>query len=322
MPILKKLRRVFISAFCCLLVLLSRSEGQLSSWSHLPLEASIESWNADDSARGNSAPTKTSLLQDNIRYGRLAIVGGALGATIAGIHIYQMNGWWKENRTSFHFREDLNYSRNIDKIGHVYAGSVLTFVFSKALEWGNVPESKALLLGAGASLLFQTYVELEDGFSAWGFDRVDFASDVVGAWYPVVQHHIPYLKNFNLKLSYLPSQNINKPGGYPGQKHLVMDDYEGQVFWLSLNVHNLLPRDFARVWPEFLPLAIGIKGRDIENSNAHLEFYVALDYDMTKILPDTGFLRTVGEALNFIHFPSPAVRISPGVVFYGLYFSR
>jgi len=100
-----------------------------------------------------------------------------------------------------------------------------------------------------------------------------------------------------------------------------MDDYEGQVFWLSLRVHEFLPQNPARYWPDFLPLAIGIRGRDIEGAQPHREFYIALDYDMTKILPDTGFPKTVGEALNFIHLPSPAVRISPSVIFYGLYFS-
>jgi hypothetical protein len=48
---------------------------------------------------------------------------------------------------------------------------------------------------------------------------------------------------------------------------------------------------------------------------------LSLDYDLTKIIPqDTGFLRLLAEALNFIHWPAPAVRISPNAVWYGLYF--
>ena len=43
---------------------------------------------------------------------RLAIVGGSLLAVMTAIHIYQMNGWWKDNRTSFHFQEDLKYVTN------------------------------------------------------------------------------------------------------------------------------------------------------------------------------------------------------------------
>jgi hypothetical protein len=42
---------------------------------------------------------------------------------------------------------------------------------------------------------------------------------------------------------------------------------------------------------------------------------------MTKIIPsDTWFLKTLGEALNFIHFPAPAVQVSPNTIWYGLYF--
>jgi hypothetical protein len=48
---------------------------------------------------------------------------------------------------------------------------------------------------------------------------------------------------------------------------------------------------------------------------------LSLDYDMTKIIPSsTPFLRTLGEALNFLHFPAPAVQISPRAIWYGIYF--
>src|SRR5258706_228656 len=46
---------------------------------------------------------------DSIRYGRLALVGGTLLSSMAAIHIYQQNGWWKDNRAAFHFQEDLVY---------------------------------------------------------------------------------------------------------------------------------------------------------------------------------------------------------------------
>ena len=40
---------------------------------------------------------------------RLALVGGALVTTMTAVHIYQQNGWWKDNRAPFHFKEDLIY---------------------------------------------------------------------------------------------------------------------------------------------------------------------------------------------------------------------
>ena len=254
---------------------------------------------------------------------RCAIVGGVTVAAMASIHIYQQNGWWKNNRQSFHFREDLTYGSWVDKLGHFYGASVLTFIYNKSLQWAQFSDTDALWLGAGTSILFQTYVEVEDGYSKWGFDRVDFAADVAGALFPVAQHYAPVLKNFNFKFSYHPSDLLNEPGGvgFAGQKHIVFDDYEGQTIWLSLNVNNFVPHAVEMYWPDWLAFAVGYGAREVGGPDPHSILMLALDYDMTKIIPgDTWFLRTLGEALNFIHFPAPAVRISPDAVWYGLYF--
>jgi len=261
-------------------------------------------------------------LQPQIDYGRIALIGGTLVATMVAIHIYQQNGWWKDNRTSFHFREDLIYGRSVDKLGHFYVPTMLTFVARKLLVWSDVPEKSALYYGAGASLLFQTYVEVEDGFSTWGFDRVDFASDVAGAAWPIAQYYSPVLRDFNLKFSYHPSDLINNPGGsgFKGQKHLMFDDYEGQTIWLCFNFHNLLPGPVDRYWPEFLQLAVGYGARDIAR-DSYPVYFLAVDYDMTKIIPQSSdFLKTLSEALNFIHLPAPAIRFYPSGIWYGLYF--
>jgi len=254
---------------------------------------------------------------------RLAIVGGTVVGVMTGVQIWQANGWWKDNRTSFHFREDLTYGLSVDKLGHFYAASGLTFLLSKSLQWADVPEETSLLWGAGTAVLFQTYVEVQDGFSTWGFDRVDFAANVTGACYPLIQHHVPFLKSFNFKLSYHPSPLVNEGGGigFKGQKHIIVDDYEGQTIWVSLNVNNLLPKSIDPYWPDWLCIAIGYGARDIASPNPYPIYMVGLDFDMTKIIPQTSsFLKTLSETLNYIHLPAPALRVSPNAIWYGLYF--
>ncbi len=252
---------------------------------------------------------------------RLAVVGGVTLASFTAIHIYQQNAWWKGERGPFHVQEDLVYACNVDKIGHLYAANVLTFVFSRSLRWADVPDRPALIWGAIGSTLFQTYVEVEDGFAKyWGFDRVDFAADVVGAWYPVLQEYVPPLQSFNFKFSYLP-KSPGSAGAFPGQTHTVFDDYEGQTLWLSVSPKKILPGAVGAAWPGWLGLAAGVAVKDNQSPDRYLVVYLAPDLDMRAIIPqDTGFLKTLGEALNFIHFPMPAVRISPNVVWYGLYF--
>jgi len=252
---------------------------------------------------------------------RLTIVGGSIVATIGAIHVYQQNGWWKNNRVPFHFREDLRYALHVDKIGHFHSGSAATFIISKSLGWANFSESNALMFGALGSLLFETYIEIEDGFSTWGFDRVDFAANAAGAFFPVAKYHVPFLRTIDLKFSYRPSPNLDQPGAFQGQRHIFMDDYEGQTFWLSFKINNLLPISVESLWPDFLCLAVGYGARDILGPNPYRVYFVGLDFDMTKIIPaETSFLKTLGEALNFIRLPLPAVRISPNTVWYGIYF--
>jgi hypothetical protein len=252
---------------------------------------------------------------------RLAIVAGTAAAGITAVHLYQQNAWWKEHRTSFHFREDLVYASNVDKIGHLYGASVMTFLFSRALRWANLSEGSSLVWGATGATLFQTYVEIEDGFSEyWGFDRVDFAADVIGAWYPVLQHYVPPLKNLQLRFSYYP-KDAGAVSAIPGQTKTIIDDYEGQTFWITVTPHTLLPEGH-RWWPDFLGIAVGMAVRDNSSTGRYLTWYIAPELDFRYIIPrNTEFLRVLGEALNYLHLPMPAVRVGPGrAVWYGLYF--
>ena len=267
-------------------------------------------------------PAITLTQQPHIDAGRMVIVGGVAAGVIAGVHIYQMNGWWKDNRGPFHFEEDLRYALSVDKVGHFYGALAGQYLAEKSLLWAGCTQEQALWWGAGASLGFETYIEVLDGFSrGWGFDRVDFAADVGGALYPVGQHYWPFLRHFTWKMSYRPSPNLNAPGFVPGQKHLLMDDYEGQTYWLSTSVHSLLPDHLQGLWPEWLCIAAGYGARDITGPNPYSVWFIGPDLDMTKIIPqDSPFLVTLAEVLNFIRLPLPALRISPTIALHGVYF--
>jgi hypothetical protein len=309
--------QIFIGSLVCLLVSSSDLSAQTdSATTELTLSSGGASSNGSESIQMRVRDTA------GINKTKLAIVGGTALGIMAGIHVYQTNGWWKDNRRSFHFQEDLKYGLSVDKLGHFYGASVGTFIISRALRWADFSESSSLLWGAGVAALFQTYVEVQDGFSTWGFDRVDFAANIGGAFYPVGQHYVPFLRNFDFKFSYQPSPLVNEGGGvgFQGQKHIMFDDYEGQTIWLGAKVNNLVPKSIEQYWPDWLGLAVGYGARDILK-NPHSVYIIGLDYDMTEIIPDdTWFLKTLGQALNFIRFPAPAVRISPSAIWYGLYF--
>jgi len=295
---------------------------QADTLPHTRIDASVFEQNdtSNPTQTDTSRPVQTDT-SASLNPVRLALVGGIVAVGATAIHLYQQNAWWRDARTSFHFREDLEYAMYMDKFGHLYASSVMTFIFSKSLQWCNMNEPSSLVWGAAGSTLFQTYVEIEDGFSAyWGFDRVDYAANLIGAWYPVLQYHVPVFKNFQFRFSYLP-KNEGSAGAIPGQTKTMFDDYEGQTFWLTITPRGLFSEKSIGWWPDWLAIAGGVSVRDNNSPDRYLVWFLAPDLDMTRIIPqDTPFLRTLGEALNFIHFPMPAVQVSPGVVWYGLYF--
>ena len=118
------------------------------------------------------------------------------------------------------------------------------------------------------------------------------------------------------KASYWP-KDLNKTNPISGQKHIIVDDYHGQKFWISARMKNLLPESIAEVWPEFLMLAVGMGVRNLDGSGGgQREFYIALDYDAETIPLYGSVWQFVKNTLNFIHFPMPGIRISPDAAFF------
>ncbi|MGE5796541.1 MAG: DUF2279 domain-containing protein [Ignavibacteria bacterium] len=253
-------------------------------------------------------------LETRINYKILAAVGGVTLTAGIALHIYQQNAWWKDQRRKFHITNDSYYALGIDKVGHFYAASLLAHLFSSGLEAANFQSEQAAIYGSIASLAFETYVEIEDGFGPdWGFSPGDFAADFLGAGFSLAQYYYPFLKNFQVKFSYYPSQEF-RDGLHKGNS---IDDYEGQKYWLSLRVKNLLPDAASKFWPAFLNIAGGMGVRDLDGSGGgQREFYISLDLDTEQIPLYGGVWQFIKNSLNYIHFPMPGLRITPDAAFF------
>lgn len=253
-----------------------------------------------------------------INYKILAGIGAVYLGTGIEINIYQHNAWWSSDRTSFHLQNDWVYALWLDKVGHFYAATLLAHTFSAGLEAGNVSLEQSAIYGSVLGMAFQLYVEVEDGFGAqWGFSPGDAYSDVLGSGYALAQYYYPFLKNFQFKFSYYPSLKMRE-GLHKG---IAIDDYEGQKYWLSMKMKNLLPQSIAEYWPSFLDLAVGM---GVENLNGRgggqQEFYIALDFDAESIpLYGKGW-QFIKNTLNYFHFPMPGIRITPKAAFFVLCF--
>lgn len=252
-------------------------------------------------------------LETKINYKTLAGLGVVYLAAGIGVHIYQNNSWWAGKKTHFHFQNDWKYALWLDKVGHFYAAQLLSHAFSSGLEAGNIQADDAAFWGSVGALAFQLYVEVEDGFGPeWGFSPGDAGSNVLGATYVWAQYHYPVLKNFQFKYSYYPSKKLEE-GLHKG----IIDDYEGEKYWLSFRMKNLLPESISNYWPSFLNIALGMGVKNLDGrGGGQRELYIGLDFDSESIpLYGKGW-QFIKNTLNYFHFPMPGIRITPNAAFF------
>jgi hypothetical protein len=238
----------------------------------------------------------------------------------------QYNSWWKDQRGAFHVVNDGDYKANFDKFGHTFGGYFPCFFFDEAYRWSGFSREQAVLLGSLSSIMFEIYVEIEDGFARdWGFSPGDALTDIVGASFYLLRNSVPFIYNFNYKLTYFPSNQLlaNRPD-IPNQTLNPIDDYGGQSYWITANINGLLPKAAQGVVPEWLNLTFGIGGYNLD-ANDFIDrkkaYYIGLDYDIDKIFPesDIAILNFIRKAFGYIHLPAPAYRISPDPRFFILF---
>ncbi len=269
------------------------------------------------SAAGALQGAQDSTLARGIDGARLGLVSGLTAGGFVYGHILQSDLWWKGQRSSFHFDwdRDWSYALGADKLGHFFFPYLVTNLYRQAFSWAGLDSRSSLIAASTLALSYQTYVEIRDGFSAeWGFSWGDFAADVLGAAYPILQDDLPALRIASFKVSFNPSERFKA-----GSNASIIDDYESITHWLSLNVHGMLP-DHLRDWyPPWLNLAVGhsVGGLDFEGGGFH-KIILSLDWNLEGLPGDGWLWNLLRKNLNYYHLPAPAVQILPNVVWYGL----
>ena len=253
-----------------------------------------------------------------INYYKLSFIGTAtLGGFIYG-QALQKNLWWKGEKSPFHFnwKEDWAYALGADKFGHFYFPMLATNIYSDAFVWSGINKEQSLLYGGITALTYQSFTEIKDGFSKqWGFSWGDFSANALGSAYPFLQYKFPQLKNFNLKISFFPSERFKH-----GSNKVIFDDYESTYHWLSISIANYLPEKIRKYYPNFLNVAVGHSVKGFDTNSGRREIFFSLDLKTDELPGNSPFLKFIKKYLNFYHFPMPAVKVYPNVVWYGLKF--
>lgn len=281
----------------------------------------------------------------NFHKGRF-YTGLALGTTAYGVTLYGLNSaWYKESpSTRFHFRDDYGAWENVDKAGHVFTAYFESAWVSNSLEWAGVPRNTAIWYGAGAGMLFQTTVEVMDGFSdRWGFSWSDMGANLLGSSAFLAQEYLWQEQRIKLKWSVqnvaYSTQALTSENGMGLSSPLrraeslfgtstterLLKDYNGQITWASVSIADFLPA--SSVWPEWLAVSTGYGAKnlyggygnrwtednavfDLSSSERTRQFYIGPDVDWSKIQTRSRWLNTLFEMLNVLRLPFPALEIN------------
>lgn len=264
-----------------------------------------------------SFPQQKDSINNKINYTKLSIIGGVtLSGFIYG-HSLQSKIFWTGKSSSFHFnwQQDWENYLGADKFGHFYFPYVVTHLYSDLFEWSGIEREQSLIYSGSLALFYQTYVEVFDGFTKdLGFSWGDMGANILGSVYPYLQEKNPVLKNFHFKISFYPSERFKQ-----GSNEVIFDDYESTYHWLSINIHNFLPENIKKFYPSFINLSVGHSVNNLDFDKNH-ELFLGLDWNLESLPGDFWLWKIIKKYLNFYHFPAPAVKIYPNVIWYGLKF--
>lgn len=257
------------------------------------------------------------------------IFGGVFTVAVGGLYINQKSNWWSNERRSFHFEEDWVSALQVDKFGHAFGGYSTAYLMREGLLYSGLSDEHAHWYGALFGLAYQTYVETGDGFATdWGFSPSDFYYDAIGAGYFLAQYYIPSLQNFTPKWQYIPSELVGRPK--IDRPRTFLDDYNSTTFFMSIDVYNLLPKEYKKYWVPWLALAVGFGGDAIDfkldpngppDQLSKRRYVLSLDVNLTRLIPDgPPLVNWVRQCFNHIKVPTPSVEFtSSGAKFYLLY---
>ena len=235
--------------------------------------------------------------------------------TLSGVYattlIAGYSMWWRDGNRSFSFYNppqgegwlNDNETRGIDKIGHFYTSYLFYKLSKNLLEWGGYSETNSKEVAGILSLGLGIVIEVGDGFSRYGFDYQDLTFNTLGLGYGYLQDIFPLMQNFNFKWSYIPTHNFHFPPN-------LTSTYEAHIYWLTADIHNLLPKPIENLWPEFLQLGIGYS---ISEDYKNREYILGFDFNLDKIFSSKSKdWQLLINTANMLHFPAPGIKFING----------
>ena len=257
-------------------------------------------------------------------------------ASLASMSLIALDQLWYKDypRSKFHTVNDNSEWLQVDKFGHAFSAYQLGKFGAHALNWSGVNERDQLIYGATLGFVFLGAVEVFDGFSEeWGFSWGDIAANGVGTGLYIGQELLWHEQRIVMKYSFHQTQYASSSSDVLGDgiSQEFLKDYNGQTYWLSVNLHSFFKDSKIPKWFN-VAFGYGAEGMISENSaeandaNLYIEpyrqFYLSLDIDLSRIKTNSHVLRTLFDVFNMIKVPFPALEFNDknGIIVHGIYF--
>jgi len=246
------------------------------------------------------------------------ISSGIITFTVISIYNTGKPIYYNQPRGDFHFTKnksgDLEFFdndvRGLDKFGHIFSSSLFSQNIYFMSRWSGLDKSFSSYTAFILASSIMGAMEVHDAYyDKWGFSIGDFIANVSGAAFAVGQHNVPFLRNFDYKISYDFTHKKSDDA--------VIESYANMSFWLTANPVGLFKLKDS--WfPNWLNIASGIS---VTHSQPHkTEILLGLDFNLKRIKTRSVFLNHLLHLLDRYKFPAPAIRLAPGFIGYGLYF--
>lgn len=257
------------------------------------------------------------------------------GYSAAMVGLY--NAWYKDYpQSKFHSFNDIAEWMGMDKIGHGYSAYAESKASMEFWRWTGIDRRKRILLGGFSGAIYQTTIELLDGFSSeWGWSWGDFGANLIGSGMLVAQEfawneqRIQFKWSFHRKSYNEPDLNQRSDDIFgKSSPERFLKDYNGQTYWLSTTLKPFFPS--ARI-PGWLQLSVGTGIENVFGARTNIaksktgvvtfdrsdlsrrrQWFLAPDVDLTKIQTSHKGIRLALNILNIVKFPTPSLEYSAG----------
>lgn len=266
---------------------------------------------------------------------------GLIGGTVA-VHSALYNTWYSQYaKSDFHWFNDNAEWKQMDKVGHAFSSYFIGVNSAALFRFSGYSQKKSAVYGALMGILFQTPLELMDGYSiGWGASKGDLLFNTAGTAFGFLQNYKWGKPRIPMRVTFHTSRFANIRPNMLGSTlpERLLKDYNGQTYWLDLNPYRL-KMNLTR-WPKWLGMNIGYgadgllggddniwtdaggKTTDRSDVKRYRQYYIGPSISFA-YLQNTRkpLLQVLGFVSERIRLPMPALEYNPvgGFSFHPIY---